>query len=336
MDSEVFPELESQIVSAVNRIQNFGVQQSNLIGRGQQRLLEQLSSQLSETTSSLMSTVQSSLMGRIVEVAKSEVEFEMGLIKGNIPIEWEFNRPSEGQLRTILQNQPFDGKPLSDWFSDMSDSATRRTTQAVRQGMVEGEGIDEIMRRIRGTRGSGYTDGVLGTTRRHAESLARSAVIHTSNQASQELYRQNDDLVKGVKHVATLDSNTCPRCSVLDGEVFDIDEGPRPPVHPNCRCATTPVLKSWRELGIDLDEAPEGTRASMDGQVPESMTYNEWLSKQPLEVVKEALGPTRAKLYREGNISVSSFVDRQGRFFTLEELRRKERDVFEQLGIELN
>jgi hypothetical protein len=33
------------------------------------------------------------------------------------------------------------------------------------------------------------------------------------------------------------------------------------------------VLKTWRELGIDADEVPQTTRASMDGQVPAKQTF---------------------------------------------------------------
>jgi SPP1 gp7 family putative phage head morphogenesis protein len=89
----------------------------------------------------------------------------------------------------------------------------------------------------------------------------------------------------------------------------------------NCRSTTCPVVKSWRELGIDIDEAPAGTRASMNGQVPEKTTYNDWLKGQPAKVQDDILGPGRGKLFRDGTHSVSNFVDRKtGRHYTLKEL----------------
>lgn len=337
MDSEVLPALEDRIVAAVNRLQGLGGGRTNLISARQQRFLQGFAGQLSETTTSLMSGVRENLMGRIVEIAGAEVDFEQRLIGKSLPVEWTFSTPSNQQLESIMRAQPFDGKPMSEWFDDLEAGTVSKVTQAIRQGMIEGEGIPQIMQRIRGTRAGAFTDGVLGTTRQHAEALARSGVIFASDQATSEFYRQNDDLIKEVRWVLTLDNRTCLRCvDKENNSPYKLDEAPVAPVHPNCRCTKAPVTKSWRELGIDLDEAPPGTRASMNGQVPDSMTYNEWLSKQDLDVVKEALGEKRALLFKEGKLSVTSFTDRQGRQLTLEQIRQKERDVFEELGIELN
>ena len=59
-------------------------------------------------------------------------------------------------------------------------------------------------------------------------------------------------------------------------------------------------MKSWRELGIDANELPEGTRASMDGQVAESVTYEEKLRKMTPKQQDEALGVGKAQLFRDG------------------------------------
>jgi SPP1 gp7 family putative phage head morphogenesis protein len=92
----------------------------------------------------------------------------------------------------------------------------------------------------------------------------------------------------------------------------------------NCRSTTIPVLKSWRQLGIDLGEAPAGTRASMDGQVAGTVTYGDWLEQQTQERQDEALGPARARLFRAGRVTVEDLVARDGRPLTLEELERLE------------
>jgi len=89
-------------------------------------------------------------------------------------------------------------------------------------------------------------------------------------------------------------------------------------------------LKSWKELGIDLQEAPEGTRAQMlgsKGVAMESTSYGEWLKKQPIEWQEEALGKTRARLFRTGQVSIDKFTDYSRtppRLYTLEELRKRE------------
>ncbi|HET6527788.1 MAG TPA: hypothetical protein VFG39_03470, partial [Balneolaceae bacterium] len=170
----------------------------------------------------------------------------------------------------------------------------------------------------------------------HAEALARTGVIYTSNQSNNEFYRENADLIKNVNVVLTLDSRTCLTCfSYAQENPYPLENHPTPPFHVNCRCTTVPVTKSWNELGIDLDEAPKGTRASMSGQVPEDVTYLQWLKRQSADIQKEALGASRYRLWKQGDIEITSFVSDTGEILTLEQLRRKEADIFEDLNISL-
>jgi hypothetical protein len=110
----------------------------------------------------------------------------------------------------------------------------------------------------------------------------------------------------------------------LDGTTYPVDQGPRPPAHHQCRSTTVPVVKSWKELGIDLKEAPPGTRASMNGQVPSKLTYPQWLKRQPAAIQREALGPTRAALFRSGRLTIDRFVDQRGRPLSLKQIRQRE------------
>jgi len=95
-----------------------------------------------------------------------------------------------------------------------------------------------------------------------------------------------------------------------------------------------PVVKSWRALGIPADEADEGTRASMDGQVPESVTYQDWLKGKPAAFQDDVLGPTKGKLFRDGGLALDRFVDRKGHELTLQELRQKEAAAFKKAGLQ--
>jgi hypothetical protein len=84
------------------------------------------------------------------------------------------------------------------------------------------------------------------------------------------------------------------------------------------------VLKSWKELGIKLKDAPPGTRASMNGQVAARTTYPEWLRKQPIAVQEEALGVGRAALFRRGVVPIERFVDRRYNPLNLRQLEELE------------
>jgi hypothetical protein len=70
-----------------------------------------------------------------------------------------------------------------------------------------------------------------------------------------------------------------------------------PPRHFNCRSRLRPVTKSFKELGVDAAEVPVSTRASMDGQVPADITFNQFLKKKPKSFQDALLGPKRAELH---------------------------------------
>jgi hypothetical protein len=94
-----------------------------------------------------------------------------------------------------------------------------------------------------------------------------------------------------------------------------------------------PVTKSWRDLGFDIDEMAPGTRASMDGQVPEETTYSEWLMRQSAARQDDVLGPTRGKLLRQGGLTIDKFVNDKGRTLTLKQLRQRAPKAFEAAGL---
>lgn len=99
----------------------------------------------------------------------------------------------------------------------------------------------------------------------------------------------------------------------------------------NCRSRTTPIVKSWRELGVDMDEF-KSTRASLDGQIPEDMTYQKWLEKQSVARQDDILGPTKGKLFRAGQ-TVERFVDNKGKALTIAQLRERNAKLFDKLGL---
>jgi hypothetical protein len=62
-------------------------------------------------------------------------------------------------------------------------------------------------------------------------------------------------------------------------------------------------------------------RAAQGHPVPANMTYAEWLKTQSDEFVREALGPSRFKMWKEGT-PVTAFAENK-KIFTLEELKNK-------------
>lgn len=248
------------------------------------------------------------------------------------------------QVYTAAFSRPFQGRLLKEWASSLEADRMQRIRQAVRIGYVENQTGAEIVRRMRGTRAKGYADGLIDLDRRHIETITRTAISHMAGVTRDRFLAQNDDVVKAVKWVSTLDTRTSEGCRLRDGLQYTADThlpvGHKVPwgggpgrLHMQCRSCSAPVLRSWKELGLDGEELSLGTRASMDGQVPADLTYSEWLKKQSTKRQDEILGPTRAALFRTGGMPLKSFSNDKGKWLTLDELKKKDAQAFAKAGL---
>lgn len=270
------------------------------------------------------------LTADLIDLGRYEAEFTARAIRNAAPVELALGVTSTlEQVAEIVRSRPFQGLILRDWVADLADKELRAVKQAINIGMAEGEGIADIVRRIVGSRRAGIR-GVFGISRRNAETWIRTAVMHTANETRDALYQSNADIVKGVQWLATLDNRTTALCASRDGYTYSLDGKPLdggPPwgagpgrIHPQCRSTSTPVLRSWKELGIDLKEAPEGTRAAMGGQVPAKTSYQQWLKRQPASVQNGVLGVTRAKAMRRGDVPWEGMFTPRGELRGVSEL----------------
>lgn len=306
-------------------------------GAGEERI-QKLLKAVREQQAIAWGQYRAALKGELNDLAVYEVDFLARSIRAAVPSEIAANlaivAPARSTLYSIVTSEPMNGRFLRDWAAGLERDQVKRVEAAIRQGIVQGEAIDRIVARVAGTKAARYRDGALAISRRNAEAITRTAVNHVTTRARDTFYQSNADLVKGWMFVATLDTRTTPICQDLDGKVYKVGEGPRPPQHINCRSTTAPVLGSWKDLGLPRPSIAEATRASMDGQVPASLRYGDWLRGQTAAVQREALGPTKAALFREGKLDVSKFVDRRtGRQYTLAELAKREGAAFRRAGL---
>lgn len=95
-----------------------------------------------------------------------------------------------------------------------------------------------------------------------------------------------------------------------------------------------PVVKSWKQLGIRLRDAPPGTRESMNGQIAQTTNYDRFLRGQNVQFQNEFLGRKKATLFRKGKLPLDRFVDRQGNTLTLTELRIREAEAWARAGLD--
>lgn len=327
LDDEILPDITERLRRRLDRIAQRGTD----LGPATTARLRDLEKELRKLSNQLTERVRAEITIDIDQLTRAEIDWQSSAVRESLGFDLELIIPAPRQVAALIKKTSFAGLTLDQWFDTLSRSTQRNIMSAVNRGIVEGETTDQIIRRIRGTKLLAYTDGVYNGTRRQVETIARTTINHVSNQSRLEFFKENDDIIKGLKWLATLDARTSETCASLDGKIFEIDKGPRPPAHPNCRSTMTAVLKSAEEIG--LRKIPEGRRSSMDGAVPESMTYGQWLKNQPVRVQEEVLGVSKAKLFREGGLSIEKFVGADLKPLTLEQLRRLETKAFESAGL---
>lgn len=284
--------------------------------------LEKLLQEVKKIEQETYKIIKNKLRSEVHTFGIFETAYQSKIIQETVPIKLNIVQPAPDQLYAAVMAKPFEGVLLGEELADVSKSRQKKIIGAIRQGYADGSTTPQIVRRIFGSRAMQYKDSLLERSRKDVTALTRTALAHTAQVSREELYKKNEDLIKGEMIVATLDDKTTLICMNYDGKVFNVGEGPRPPYHWQCRSTTIPVIKSWRELGIDLDEAPEGTRASMNGQVPASMKYEEFLRGQDAAFQDDVLGKVKGQWFRDG-ISIKKFVD-DGRILTLEEIAKRE------------
>lgn len=237
--------------------------------------------------------------------------------------------PSKATLSAMVSDTLLSGAPLKDWWAKQSDAIAFKFAAQVRQGVAQGESLQEIVNRIMGDVKKGIP-GVMAMSRRDATALVHDSVMKIANDAKLAVYRENADILKGVEQLSTLDSKTSVTCIAYSGAAWDLDGQPINgttlpfdggcPRHVNCRSVLVPITKTYRELGLDVNEKGAGTRSSDLGQVKASMTFDAFLKRHDVDYQDALLGKGKAQLWRTGKITLTDLLGQNGRELTLLEL----------------
>lgn len=293
--------------------------------------------------------IERELTQQLREFAAYEANYQLELFQTTIPAQVVGSvgvaAVNLTQVEAAVLSRPFQGRLLREWAQSIEADRMTRVRDAIRIGYTQQETIDQMVRRIRGTRAKGYADGIIEMDRRNAQAVVRTAVSHTAATARDAFYEANTDLIKAVEWNSTLDSRTTPICQARDKlryhPVSHVPIGHKVPwlggpgrAHWGCRSVGVPITKSWRELGLDIDEMTPTTRASMDGQVPAETTYSQWLQRQSAKRQDEVVGPTRGALMRTGKLEFDRLFDNRGQYLTLEQLRERDASAFAKAGLE--
>ena len=272
--------------------------------------------------------VADSMLTRLQDLARIEGQFaveSLGKVIGR-----RLKAVSENRLSRAVANMVIQGAPSADWWGRQGAAAAFRFSQLVRAGFASGQTTDEIVRQVVGSKGQ--DPGILAVSKREARALVHTSIQRVANQSRMEVFKANsgdNGPVRGYRQISTLDSHTTVICMAYDMKTWDLEYRPVGhdlpyntgcPRHFGCRSVIVPWMKTYRELGLDIDEI-ESTRASMDGQVSDRLDFGEGLKGKSQAFQDEKLGPGRADLWRRGVITLSDLLDLRGNPLTLEQLK---------------
>lgn len=210
---------------------------------------------------------------------------------------------------------------LEAWAERLAAGYAQRVVSAAAQAVREGKNAMQAVEAIQAS-------GITANQQRNLITLTHQAITAISADSREAMARENEDLIRFRLWLSTLDNKTSPMCIVRDHVLYTIalpvvpindgdpayGAGPGK-LHWRCRSTEVWVLKSAADLGLRGK-----SRASLDGEVPATMNYRQWLEKASPDVQEEVLGVTRADLLRSGKYKVEDFFD-DGRMLRLSELK---------------
>lgn len=294
------------------------------VSRSEKKKMEELFKQAKETIETGYGDISKKVEAGLKSLSELEGDWAVDMLNRSMGVKFVTTKPTtKEQLSAIAGETMIQGAPSKEWWGRQSEKLINGFKDQIRMGWMQGESLENLMKRLTGGKdedGNPVFDLKSGT-RRGAEAVIRTSVQAVANEARMLVYKDNADILEGLQWVSTLDTRTTIECAALDGYVWDIHGNPighdmmliPPPRHWNCRSVLVPVPKSFRDMGIDLDEFPESTRASIDGQVPESKTFATWIKGKPDGYSEKVFGKTRADLWKAGKISIRDMVDQRGR-----------------------
>ena len=125
----------------------------------------------------------------------------------------------------------------------ITDDMSKTMVTQISEGMIAGESVNDIARRI---------DGTSVSFSPRAETIARTETAFAVNTGTMNRYREEG--TESVMVIAALDDRTCDICAPLDMQVFSISDAPTLPEHPNCRCTFAAVPPDGTEFEPFTDE----------------------------------------------------------------------------------
>ena len=208
--------------------------------------------------------------------------------------------PAAGKaIRTLWHDLPVEAiettvgmfGPDSPLMRKMIERLGPEVAQRVAQRVIEGIALG-----YHPTKLQGMLERELGAGLQWSMTATRTTMMQAYWRTTSGIYKQNDHIVKGWYWRAALDDRTCMACAMMDGTFHTLNETLNG--HYNCRCTMVPAVRSFRELGLNVDGPPE--------YVPRS--GRQWFENLPKAEQMRRMGRARWKAWQDGKFDLGDIV----------------------------
>ena len=321
------------------RLAQIGIVEPGEVGFFTQQRLARLLKEIQIIRGTYFNEMRRVLESDLAELGKYETEFLSRLFRGAVPneIPLALVLASERLIQSVVSSQPFQGHLLKTHFDRLASTNARAAVllkQAIEEGILTGESSTQIVSRV-----LGQIRGPFRLTRANVQALVHTSVGHVTGAMRDQMGKDNSDLVKGFEWSSVFDLRTTVEyCLPRGGKLYTLDfqpinhslpwgAGPGR-IHWNCRSSSNMIMRSWEELGFEANELTPGTRASMNGQIPDDTTNVQFFERalrnpQHRARLQELHGHRLINAVDAGEISLDELAlrtARANRRLTLDEL----------------
>lgn len=143
----------------------------------------------------------------------------------------ELARPEKDNFPIgLVSSTMIAGHTLQELLDQLEDNDTRRLVANLRVGVLAGEDVTKLMRRL-----TGRNAVALGPLRQQIEAVTASASSSIADAVRYEMVRANRALFDYEQWISILDRRTTQTCRKLHKKKFPVGEGPYPGYHIHCR-----------------------------------------------------------------------------------------------------
>lgn len=260
-----------KIVEKLRKLQDEGLEPGKALEQEQERITKLL-----DSTREQIQRWADAEMQKLDEAGAKSAEQGVRQAAVQVDLLQGFGGQNVAALERIASR--YETVPLTRRYGTAGLEAKERVRDVMFVAVAKGENSRTIVREIQ---------SALGTTRDHADVIARSWMNDAHRGASMDYYRVQGPRIKGWEWLSAKNLRVCPVCLAMDGTIHPLSENFGS--HPRCRCTHIPVLVD------EYDEIKE-------------QTGEQWYNSLSYTDKVEITGKTKTRLIEDKKINLSDLV----------------------------